>query len=357
MQFAFCPYCGHKLDEDFAFCPKCGKKLNNVGAAAETSVDVSEQTDDLFGGSLGGNAQNGGLDNFSALGNILDGEIEKKNESDKKHRLIRVLCAREKFDEATALCNELIETEPEDLAAYIGFIRIESKDYSVFEGQNIDKAIKVAQKICGITENLSKFDAELALYLKNREKHFATKEQAAIKAEEERKAKAAAEKKAKEEAERKAKEEFEINGTTLVKYNKPNYNGKVTIPGGITAIGKEAFRYCQITGVIIPDSVTSIGERAFGWCYSLTSINIPNSVTSIASGVFAGCKSLTSINIPNSVTSIGFFLFSCCDSLEKVIYEGSSAEWRKISRKGRVYPKIYCKKDGVIIKEVVTIGD
>ncbi len=175
MQFTFCPYCGHKLDEDFAFCPKCGKKLNNGGVSAETSADVSEQTDDLFGGSLGGNAQNGGidnLDNFSALGDMLDGEIEKKNESEKKHRLIRVLCIRGKYDEATALCNELIETEPEDLAAYVGFIRIESKNYTVFEGKAIDSAIDVARQIGGLNFNLSDYDAELALYFTNRDKYF-----------------------------------------------------------------------------------------------------------------------------------------------------------------------------------------
>lgn len=302
MKFAFCPYCGHKLDEDFAFCPKCGKRLNNDGGT-ETSANTTEQTDDLFGGALGGASSR---NDFSALGNMLDGEIERKTESDKKHRLIRVLCVREMFDETTELCNELIETDPEDLAAYIGFIRIESKDYSIFEGESIDKAIKVAKKIYGINNDLAKADSELATYFTNRKKYFEEKQ----KAEEERKAKEAAEKerKLKEEAKRKAqeqakiKEEFEIVNTTLVKYKKLDYTGSVIIPDGITVIKDNAFRDCKITSVKMPNSVTSIDCRAFSGCSSL-SLTIPVSVTQIHLDALFGVK--------------------------RIEYKGTSDEWKK----------------------------
>lgn len=63
----------------------------------------------------------------------------------------------------------------------------------------------------------------------------------------------------------------------------------VTIPEGITGIGKEAFSGQSITSVTLPSTLTSIGESAFARCSSLTSIEIPSSVTSIGEWAFRGC--------------------------------------------------------------------
>ena len=93
----------------------------------------------------------------------------------------------------------------------------------------------------------------------------------------------------------------------------------ITIPSGVTSIGKRAFCGCELLeSITIPTSVTSIGERAFSNCRSLTSVTIPGSVTSIDSEVFSNCSSLESITIPASVTSIGESAFRNCSSLESI---------------------------------------
>lgn len=57
--------------------------------------------------------------------------------------------------------------------------------------------------------------------------------------------------------------------------------------------------------VTIPDGVTSIGKDACWGCDALKSITIPDSVISIGDKVFAGCTALENITIPNGVTSVG----------------------------------------------------
>ena len=93
----------------------------------------------------------------------------------------------------------------------------------------------------------------------------------------------------------------------------------VTIPNSVTSINGGAFSGCtSLTSVTIPNSVTSIGANSFYGCTSLTSVTIPNSVTSIGASSFKGCTSLTSVTIPNSVTSIGWSAFKDCSALTEI---------------------------------------
>ena len=129
----------------------------------------------------------------------------------------------------------------------------------------------------------------------------------------------------------------------------------VTIPNGVTAIYDGAFSGCtSLTSVTIPNSVTSIGASSFKGCTSLTSVTIPNSVTSIGSGAFEGCSALTeirlpsaleaiksetfsncvrltSVTIPKNVTDIEEKAFYYCESLTDVYYDGTAADWAKIT--------------------------
>ena len=135
----------------------------------------------------------------------------------------------------------------------------------------------------------------------------------------------------------------------------------VTIPNGVTRIGKRAFSGCpNLTDVTIPTSMGVIGEDAFygcsklkdvhisdlsGWCQikfsnryanplyqvhelylngeHVTKLVIPEGVTSIGSYAFAGCSGLTEVMFPNSVTNIGGVAFMDCSGLMELALPGS----------------------------------
>ena len=172
-------------------------------------------------------------------------------------------------------------------------------------------------------------------------------------------------------------QDFQIDKTVLVRYRGNAAN--VIIPEGITAIGEEAFKFCekQITSVtiplsvasirveafsgcsnlkeiivneqnisfssvdgilfnkaktviikypagkqnsfyIIPASVTSIGYRSFSGCGNLARVTIPSTVTSIMARAFSVCTSLTSVTVPSGITSISDYSFQGCSSLASV---------------------------------------
>jgi len=111
--------------------------------------------------------------------------------------------------------------------------------------------------------------------------------------------------------------DFVIENGVLTKYVGPG--GDVTVPEGVTSVGREAFqRYGILKSITIPKGVTNIGALAFDGCWQLTSITIPDGVTSIGHSAFSCCSSLTSITLPDSVTSIGKEAFWSCNNLKSI---------------------------------------
>lgn len=177
---------------------------------------------------------------------------------------------------------------------------------------------------------------------------------------------------------------YSKDGKTLIKYPIGKTNTSLTIPDGVTTIGKESFKGCKnLTDIVIPASVTDIDGYAFygctsiknlyisdlaAWCNidfdhfsnpmwyngenlylndclvtelvipngvthigqykfngidSIKNVVIPGSVTSIERQAFSNCRGIVSIEIPDSVTSIGDSAFYGCTSLTSLVIPNS----------------------------------
>ena len=126
---------------------------------------------------------------------------------------------------------------------------------------------------------------------------------------------------------------------TLCSYEGPG--GEVTVPAGISCIGKDAFAFCsQVTSVTLPKGVLRIEERAFfksgiravflpetltrieERAFSetpLESIEIPSKVTDIKDEAFSGAKHLTHVELPEEITSLEPGVFRDCISLKEIV--------------------------------------
>ena len=130
---------------------------------------------------------------------------------------------------------------------------------------------------------------------------------------------------------------------------------EIILPPGVTSIGKGAFQWCRnfqkisvtesnksyraIDGVlytkdlktiicypkgkeevkfVIPSGVTSIGDSAFRGCKNLQEITLPSSITSVGNNAFLGCKNLLEITLPHSITSIKSDIFRTCYNLQRI---------------------------------------
>lgn len=105
----------------------------------------------------------------------------------------------------------------------------------------------------------------------------------------------------------------------LVDCTVENGETTVTVPEGVTAIGKDALCGLQsVSAVFLPPTLTDISDGAFYGCSSLTSITVPNSVKRLGSCVFAQCSSLKTVHLSNEITKIGNSAFWGCTSLENI---------------------------------------
>ncbi|MBQ8350659.1 MAG: leucine-rich repeat domain-containing protein [Clostridia bacterium] len=101
---------------------------------------------------------------------------------------------------------------------------------------------------------------------------------------------------------------------------------KLTLPAGITEIGKYAFTRSKITEISVPDSVKVLGEGAFSSCFYLTKVTVGAGITVLPDYTFSGCMQLTSVILPDGLTTIERFVFSSCRALESITLPDSVTE-------------------------------
>ena len=116
----------------------------------------------------------------------------------------------------------------------------------------------------------------------------------------------------------------------------------VILPEGLTALDKNAFRYCPgLLSVELPSTLKTIGDHAFFLCESLTEITIPEGVTDIGERAFQGCSRLSRVTLPASLGRLtSYVFFECHRSLTIYGPKGSEAE-KFADRKG--YPFVATK--------------
>ncbi|MBP5308529.1 MAG: leucine-rich repeat protein, partial [Clostridia bacterium] len=87
----------------------------------------------------------------------------------------------------------------------------------------------------------------------------------------------------------------------------------ITIPEGVTVIGKYAFSGCaNLESVIFAgtSALNTLGSNAFENCVSLENVTLPGTITAIPEYTFHGCTSLKSISLADTVTSFGGYAFA-----------------------------------------------
>lgn len=130
--------------------------------------------------------------------------------------------------------------------------------------------------------------------------------------------------------------EFQMDGTTLVKYNGTAED--VSVSNQVKRIEAEAFAGNDaVRHITVGDAVEVIGARAFSECMNLQSITIPDSVEIIENAAFSGCPSLRSVSIGKGLKSLGNGAFAGDCSLASVDFDSSNPDF--VCDDGAIYNK------------------
>lgn len=106
----------------------------------------------------------------------------------------------------------------------------------------------------------------------------------------------------------------------------------VVIPNGVTDIMSNAFYKCTaLTELTLPESLTTISYAAFADT-GLTKLTVPDGVTVLSSNVFKGCSELTELTVGAGLTEIRVGALADCPKLNKIIFGGTKAEWKAVSK-------------------------
>ena len=95
------------------------------------------------------------------------------------------------------------------------------------------------------------------------------------------------------------------------------YLSQVTIPEGVTSIGRSAFEECRSMDSVIfaGNNVQEIGDWAFYNCHSLRSLTLPEGVEEIGRAAFFDCTYLNELTLPSTLKKIADNGFAGCEKL------------------------------------------
>lgn len=130
--------------------------------------------------------------------------------------------------------------------------------------------------------------------------------------------------------------EFQVNGTTLVKYNGTAED--VSVPNHVKRIEAEAFAGNDtVRHVTVGEAVEVIGAKAFSECPNLQSVTVSDSVEIIENAAFSGCPSLRSVSIGKGLKSLGNGAFAGDYSLASVDIDSGNPDF--VCDDGAIYNK------------------
>lgn len=133
-----------------------------------------------------------------------------------------------------------------------------------------------------------------------------------------------------------AASDFQMDGTTLVKYNGTAED--VSLSNQVKKIEAEAFAgNDSVRRVTLSDGVEVIGARAFSECSNLESVNIPDSVEVIENAAFSGCPSLKDVSVGTGLKSLSNGAFAGAYSLSGVDIDGDNENF--VCNDGAIYNK------------------
>lgn len=130
--------------------------------------------------------------------------------------------------------------------------------------------------------------------------------------------------------------EFQLDGTTLVKYNGTAED--VSVSNQVKRIEAEAFAGNDtVRHITVGEGVEVIGAKAFSECMNLQSVEIPDSVEIIENAVFSGCPSLRSVSVGKGLKSLGNGAFAGDYSLASVDFDSNNPDF--VCDDGAIYNK------------------
>lgn len=174
---------------------------------------------------------------------------------------------------------------------------------------------------------------------------------------------------------------FVIEKNVLKAYTAEPGISSITIPEGVTRIGKGAFCRCfTLRSIALSESILEIGESAFAECINLSSVILSESLKRIGACAFENCTDLSNILLPNSLICIGDYsfrgsglkkitipesvekigasAFRCCYNLSEIVVLGKNTAIDAYAFRGpsevsclrKAPPIVYCKSGSMAEK-------